>query len=208
MPKVQIKSLEGDIVGDIELPDDIFAVPYNAFPIQEVIRMQMANNRRGTHKTKERSEVAGSTRKLYRQKGTGRARAGSIKTPLRKGGGIIFGPKPRDYDIVLPKKVRRTALKIALSKKLTDGSLEVFRDFDVEQPKTKPLLTKLDPEKKGTKTLLILGGPLENVKRSLRNVPFFKVLLPQGLNVYDLVNASRVILMENSIPVIKERLQK
>lgn len=208
MPIVQVKSITGDIVGEIELPDNIFAVPYNPFPIQEIIRMQLASRHRGTHKTKDRGEVSGSTRKLYRQKGTGRARSGSIKSPLRRGGGNIFGPRPRDYDLYPPKKVRRSALKIALSKKLTDGELEVIREFPVEAPKTKILLNQFDPEKKMNKTLVIVGDPQESLEKSLRNVPYFKVLKAEGLNLYDLANHQRVVLLEKSVPVITERLGK
>jgi large subunit ribosomal protein L4 len=208
MPLVQVKSIQGQVVGEINLPDDIFAVPYNPFPIQEIVRMQLASRHRGTHKTKDRGEVSGSTRKLYRQKGTGRARAGSIKSPLRRGGGNIFGPRPRDYDLYPPKKVRRNALKIALSKKLSDGDLEVIREFLVEEPKTKLILGQFDPDKKMNRTLVIIGEPQETLAKSLRNIPYFKVLKAEGLNLYDITNHQRIVLFEKSVPLITERLGK
>ncbi|MBN1356436.1 50S ribosomal protein L4 [bacterium] len=206
MPKIDVKSVEGQVVGSVDLPDNIFAVEYNPHVIQEIIRMQTANKRRGTHKVKTRGEVTGSTRKPYRQKGTGRARMGTLKTPLRKGGGVIFGPQPRDYSFSPPKKVRRNALKVALSKTLADGFLEVIREFEVEQPKTKALVNRLDPGQDTPKTLIVLAEPQDNLRKSLRNVPNYKVLLTEGLNVYDLVNSRRVILMEKTIPLITKRL--
>ncbi len=206
MPKVQVKSIKGEVVGDIELQDDVFDVEYNPYLIQEIVRMQMANSRRGTHKTKQRSEIKGSTKKLYRQKGTGRARAGTIKSPVRRGGGIVFGPTPRDYSFHPPKKARKKALKIALSRKLRDGNLEVLREFDVPEPKTKPILAGLDPDKKRVSTLIIMGEPQGNLRKSLNNVPFFKVLRSDGLNLYDVVKFERVILLEKSVPMITERL--
>ncbi len=210
MPKIDVKSIEGQKVGEVELPDDIFSVPFNPFPIQEVVRMQLANRRRGTHKTKERSEVSGSTRKLYRQKGTGHARAGSIKSPLRRGGGTIFGPQPRDYSFLPPKKVRRKALCIALTQKLDKKQIEIVREFPVDEPKTKRMLAKLDPQNLHKKTLIILSELDEphrtNLKLSLHNVPFCKILKPEGLNVLDLLYHQRVIFLEKSIPMITQRL--
>ena len=208
MPKSQIKTIEGQIIGEIDLPDEIFAVPYNPYTVQEIIRMQMACRRRGTHKVKDRGEVSGSTRKLYRQKGTGRARSGSIKSPLRRGGGITFGPRPRDYSFSPPKKIRRSALKIALSKKLSDGELEIIREFPVEQPKTKALLEKFDPEKKKMTTLIITGESQDNLQLSFKNVPYYKVLKAEGLNLYDILHHSRLVLMEKSVQQITERLLK
>lgn len=211
MPKVDIRSIEGTVVSEVELPDSVFAEPFNPYIIQEVIRMQMAKRHRGTHKVKDRAEVHGSTRKLYRQKGTGHARPGSIKSPLRRGGGIVFGPTPRSYSFKPPKKVRRKALCIALSKKLQDGDLSVMREFDCGQIKTKDLLGRLDPNSDKIKTLIIMGTmddqTKENIQKSLRNVPYYQVLLVEGLNVYDLVNNKKVILLEKSIPMITERLE-
>jgi large subunit ribosomal protein L4 len=208
MPKVAIKLIDGTIVGEIELSDDIFAQEYNPFPIQEVVRMQLAKRRRGTHSTKDRGEVSGSTKKLYKQKGTGRARSGSIKSPLRKGGGIIFGPKPRDYSYAIPKKVRQKALTIALSKKLTDGQLEVIREFNLEHPKTKNAIKLIDSKNEFKTTLIIYNDAQENLTKSLRNVKSFKTLHVRGLNVYDLVYFQRIILLEKSINSINERLGK
>ena len=211
MPKVEVKTIEGSVVSEIELPDSIFAEPYNPYPIQEVVRMQMAAKHRGTHKVKGRSEIVGSTKKLYRQKGTGHARPGTVKSPLKRGGGVVFGPTPRSYSIKVPKKVRRKALKIALSKKLSDGDLAIMQEFDCAEIKTKDLIGRLDPTSEGIKTLLVLGemeaATKENIAKSLRNVPHYKVLLAEGLNVYHLVNNKKVVLLEKSLPIISERLE-
>lgn len=211
MPKVDVKNINGEIISNIELNDSVFAAPYNPWIIQEVVRMQLANRRRGTHKTKNRTEIAGSTKKLYRQKGTGHARPGTVKSPLRRGGGVIFGPVPRDYSFKPPKKVRRKAICVALSKKLADGELSVMQEFDCDQIKTKDLINRLDPEKQKIKTLIVMGEMQENIRdnimKSLKNVPYCQVLQADGLNVYDLLNNRRVVLLEKSIPSIIERLQ-
>lgn len=211
MPKVEVKSIEGSVVSEIELPDSIFAEPYNPYPIQEVVRMQMAARHQGTHKVKGRSEITGSRKKLYRQKGTGHARPGSVKSPLRRGGGVVFGPTPRSYSIKVPKKVKRKALRIALSRKLNDGDLAIMREFECAEIKTKDLIGRLDPGMEKSKTLLVLGdmeaATKDNISKSLRNVPYYKVLMAEGLNVYDLVNNKKVVLLEKSLPIITERLE-
>ena len=211
MPKVDVKNIKGEVLHQIELPDSVFSVPYNPSIVQEVIRMQMANRRRGTHKTKNRTEITGSMQKLYRQKGTGHARAGTAKSPLRRGGGVTFGPVPRDYSFSPPKKVRRKALCVTLSKKLSDGELSVMQEFECDVIKTKELLSRLDPNNQKIKTLIVLGemqeNTRENIRKSLRNVPYYQVLQVEGLNVYDLVNNKNIVLMEKSIPIISERLQ-
>ncbi len=210
MPKAEVKTIDGQVVAEMELPEEIFAVPYNPFLIQEIVTMQMACRRRGTHKAKGRAEIAGSMKKLYRQKGTGHARPGTVKSPLRRGGGVVFGPTPRDYSFSPPKKVKRAALRVALSKKLGDGMIEIVREFQVDEPRTKPLLSKLDPEKNGIKTLIVSGTLEEethtNLRKSLKNVSNYKVLKAEGLNVYDLLKYKRIILLETSIPLIEKRL--
>jgi large subunit ribosomal protein L4 len=211
MPRVDVKSITGEVVSQMDLDDAVFSVPYNPGLIQEVVRMQMANRRRGTHKAKNRTEVSGSTKKLYRQKGTGHARPGTVKSPLRRGGGVIFGPAPRDYSYKPPKKVRRKALCVALSKKLADGELSVMQEFDCKQIKTKDLINRLDPASEKIKTLIIMGEMQENTRqnivKSLHNVPYYRVLQADGLNVYDLLINRKIVLLEKSIPVITERLQ-
>ncbi|MCD4654374.1 50S ribosomal protein L4 [bacterium] len=211
MPKVEVINIEGSVVSEIELAESIFAEPYNPYPIQEVIRMQMASRHRGTHKVKGRSEIVGSKKKLYRQKGTGHARPGSVKSPLRRGGGVVFGPTPRSYSFKPPKKVRRKALCIALSRKLLDGELFVMREFECTEIKTKDLINRLDPEQTRMKTLIVIGDMDEiikvNIQKSLQNIPYYQVLLAEGLNVYDLVNNRKIILLEKSIPIISERLE-
>ena len=206
MPKVDVKSIDGQVIGQVELPENVFGVPYNPYPVQEVVRMQMANRRRGTQKAKGRSEIAGTTKKHHRQKGTGFARAGSVKSPIRRGGGVVFPPTPRDYSFFPPKKVRKAALKIVLSKKLEDGDMDIIREFDVETPKTKAILEKLDSEKTKTSTLVIMNETFENLIKSLANVPNYKTLKTEGLNVYDVMKYKRLILLEKSIPIIIKRL--
>lgn len=206
MPKLDVKSIDGQVVGQVELSADVFEVTYNPYIIQEIVRMQLANRRRGTHKTKGRSEVAYSTKKLYRQKGTGHARSGDRKSPLRRGGGTIFGPIPRDYSFYPPKKVRKGALKVALSQKLREGQIEIYREYEPEFPKTKTLLKQIASNQEATSTLIIWNDEKVNFMKSLRNIPNFKMLRVDGLNVYDLVLHKRIILMENSISSIHERL--
>jgi large subunit ribosomal protein L4 len=207
MPTVDIYNLNHDKVGQAELLSEIFEVPLRTHLLHEVVVAQLASQRAGTASTKTRSEVRGSGRKLYRQKGTGRARAGSQKNPLWRGGGTIFGPSPRDFSYAPPKKVRRNAMKVALSGKLADNELLILDAFDLPEIKTKGFLKALASLNLDN-ALVITPEPNENLEKSARNVPQVKVLRTAGLNVYDVLKYKQLVLLEPCIDQITERLLK
>ncbi|OCC15049.1 LSU ribosomal protein L4p (L1e) [Dissulfuribacter thermophilus] len=206
MPTLDVYNSNKEKVGQIEVSDTVFGVEVKSGLIQEVVRWQMARRRQGTACTKNRSEVSGSGRKPFRQKGTGRARAGSNTSPLWKRGGTVFGPKPRDYSYSLPKKVRKLGLRMALSGKVKDSKLWVLRDFGLEQIKTKEVVSIL--KRFGIeKAVIITSGSDEKLEKSARNIPYVKVLRHEGLNVYDLVRYSDVLIHEPAMELIEKRLQ-
>lgn len=198
---------EGEVVSQTELADTIYKVQVKPSVLHEVVIMQLACRRSGTASTKNRASVSGSTRKLYRQKGTGRARRGDIKSPLLKGGGIAFGPLPRSYAYKVPKKVRVLALKMALSSKLKTENLTVIEQINLEQIKTRQVVKILSALKKKN-TLIVIGEKDENLELSARNIPDVKVLRSEGLNVYDILKYQELILLEPAIKRIEERLLK
>ncbi|MFP3980840.1 MAG: 50S ribosomal protein L4 [Desulfobacterales bacterium] len=205
MAVVEVKNTQGETVSEVELVEDIFNVKVKKTVMHEVVRMQLANRRRGTAKVKHRSEVKGSSSKMFRQKGTGRARRGNIKTPLLRGGGVAFGPDPRDYSYKVPKKVRRLALKMALSAKYQDNEIIVLDGFALDQVKTKAVasvLSNLSLEK----PLIVINEADEKLELSSRNIPGAKVLRVEGLNVYDILNHKTLVLLEPSIKGIEGRL--
>ncbi len=205
MPTLSVYNGNKDKVGEIEVNEKVFSVPVRVGLIHEVIRWQLAKRRKGTACTKTRSEVSGSGRKPFRQKGTGRARAGSNTSPLWKRGGTVFGPKPRDYSYSLPKKVRRLGLRMALSAKVEENRLWVIRDFGLDAIRTRDmagLLKRFGVEK----ALIITDARDEVIERSSRNIPYVKVLSKEGLNVYDLIRHSDVIIQETAIENIEKRL--
>jgi len=207
MPEVDVYNLKKEKVGQTELPEEIFNAPIKIHLVHEVVVAQLASRRSGTASTKVRSEVAGSSHKVYRQKGTGRARAGTRKNPLWRGGGTIFGPKPRDYSYRPPKKVRRGALKSVLSAKYKDDELLVLDAFTLEEIKTKlfvEALRGLDLDN----ALIIIPQSDRNLELSAKNVPWAKVLCMAGLNVYDLVKYRHLILLQPCIAQLSERLIK
>lgn len=205
MAVVDVRNIEGKAVSQVELTDAIFNVPVKGHVLHAVVRMQLANRRNANPKVKHRGEVAGSTRKLYRQKGTGRARRGDIKSPILRGGGVIFGPDGRNYAFQLPKKVRRLALKMALSSKLQEKALVVIDRFDLEQAKTKKFVTALKALDLKSALIVTEAGndPLE---LSARNVPAVKVLRTDGLNVFDILKYDTLVLLEPAIKSIEGRL--
>ncbi|MBW1709278.1 MAG: 50S ribosomal protein L4 [Deltaproteobacteria bacterium] len=207
MVVVDILNLNKEKVGQAELPADIFDVPLRQHLVHEVVLAQLANRRAGTASTKGRSEVRGSTHKLYRQKGTGRARAGTRKSPLLRGGGTIFGPKPRDFSYQPPKKVRRNALKTALTAKVKENELLILDAFDLPEIKTRRFVEAMAGLELDN-ALIVTPESNENLERSARNVPKIKVLRSAGLNVYDVVKYRHLILLEPCIAQITERLQK
>jgi large subunit ribosomal protein L4 len=205
MPTVDVYNIERTVIGQLELSDSIFAVPVKPHVMHEVVLYQLAKRRAGTAKTKGRSEIAGGGKKPWRQKGTGRARAGTSRSPVWRGGGTIHGPQPRSYDMRVPKKVRRLALKMALSQKLLDQELTVLDTLHLERIKTKDVVAVLERFELG-KTLIVLPRSDETVEKSARNIPNVKVLRSEGLNVYDLLDYHKVLLTQECIGKIEETL--
>jgi large subunit ribosomal protein L4 len=190
------------------LSKDIFGIDPNDHAIYLDIKRIMANRRQGTHKTKERADISGSTRKIKKQKGTGTARAGSIKSPIFRGGGRVFGPRPRDYSIKLNKKLTKLARKSALTYKAKDKNIAVIEEFSIDAPKTKDyikILTALSLNDK--KTLLIIPKPDRNIVLSSRNLKNAKVITADKLNTYDVLNADSLMFVENSIERVSEILK-
>ena len=205
MPAIDVQNTKGKKVTTVELTENIFNVPVKPSVLHEVVTMQLANRRAATASVKHRSDVKGSGRKLFRQKGTGRARRGDIKSPLLRGGGVVFGPDGRTYAFRAPKKVRKLALKMALSSKLQAKEIIVVDKFELEQIKTKDFVDILK-NLKLTNTLIITDEKNENLERSSRNVPDVKVLRHEGLNVYDILKYKTLVLLEPAIKRIEGRL--
>lgn len=208
--QVEIVNISGKKTAKkVDLVDSIFAAEPNDHCIYLDVKQYLANQRQGTHKSKERAEIARTTKKLKRQKGTGGARAGSMKSPLFIGGGRVFGPKPRDYSFKLNKKVKALARISALSYKAKDNAITVLEDFNFEAPKTKnyvDLMKNLNFTDK--KTLLVLGDSNKNVYLSSRNIQGTKVVKASDLNTYDILNAENLILAESSVKVLETILNK
>lgn len=205
MPTVDLYNMNRDVVGQLELREDIFGVPVKPHVLHEVVVYQLAKRRAGTAMTKGRSDVRGGGKKPWRQKGTGRARAGTSRSPIWRGGGIIHGPKPRDYEMRVPKKVRRLALKMALSQKLIDREFLVVDQFDFERIKTKDFASMLGRFELG-KTLVVIPAADEKVEKSARNIPNIKVLRSEGLNVYDLLNYHHCLMTRETVGKVEEAL--
>lgn len=208
MPKVSVYDIAGNLTGEeIDLNENVFAVEMNEAVVHQAVVMQMASWRQGTAATKTRSMVRGGGRKPWRQKGTGRARAGSIRSPLWVGGGTTFGPQPRSYKKAMPRKARRLAIRCALSAKLTEGELVIVEGLTFAAPKTKDAIKLLDNFGAATqKALLITDGIDDNVEKSTRNIPGVKALSNQFLNVYDILNTKKVLLAKDAIARIEEVL--
>lgn len=193
----------------VTLDDSIFGIDPSEHTVYLEVKQYLAAQRQGTHKSKERAEVAGSTRKIKRQKGTGTARAGSIKSPVFRGGGTIFGPRPRSYDFKLNKSQKRLAKKSVLSQKMKDNEIKIVEDFTFDAPKTKDfieVLKGLGLENK--KSLFVLGDKNDNVYLSSRNLKGTKVVLNSELNIFDMINANELIFLESSIENVQENLRK
>jgi large subunit ribosomal protein L4 len=205
MPVVDVKNIKGKKVNTIDLVESIFNVPIKSSVLHQVVNMQLANRRAASASVKHRGEVRGSTRKLYRQKGTGRARRGDIKSPLLRGGGVVFGPDGRTYAFKVPKKIRKLALKMALSSKLQTDELIVLDKFELSQIKTKDFVNILDSLNLSN-ALIVTEEKNENLELSSRNVPDIKVLQREGLNVYDILKYRTLILLEPVIKNIERRL--
>ncbi len=192
--QVPVYNFAGEIVEQIEISNHVFGVPFNEAVVHQVMVSQRANARQGTASTKTRGEVSGSTRKLFRQKGTGSARAGSIKSPLRRGGGIVFGPKPRSYRQAIPKKMRRLALRCMLSAKARDKELIILEQLEVAQPKTKEMVRILAALGVNSSALIVTSEPEENVVKSARNLPGIKTMPASLLNVVDILSYKMLLM--------------
>jgi large subunit ribosomal protein L4 len=206
MPKVTLFNQAGSQVGDIELNDSVFGIEPNNHVLFEAIIMQRASLRQGNHKVKNRSEVAGGGRKPWKQKGTGRARQGSIRSPQWRGGGTVFGPTPRSYAYKLPKKVRRLAIKSALSAKALEENILVLESLSFEAPKTKEFVAVLNNLSVDTKALVVTNGVDEKVALSARNIPGVTVVEAEGLNVLDVVSHNKLILTKSAVEKVEEVL--
>jgi len=192
--QVPVYNFAGEIVEQIEISDQVFGVPFNEAVVHQVMVGQRANARQGTASTKTRGEVSGSSRKLFRQKGTGSARAGSVKSPLRRGGGIIFGPKPRSYRQAIPKKMRRLALRCVLSAKVRDKELIILEQLKLEQPKTKEMVLILSALGMDSSALIVTSEPEESVVKSARNLPGIKTMPASLLNVVDIFSYKMLLM--------------
>ncbi|MDB2368650.1 50S ribosomal protein L4 [Flavobacteriales bacterium] len=191
----------------VKLNKDVFGIEPNNHAIYLDVKQYLANQRQGTHKSKERGEITGSTRKIKKQKGTGTARAGSIKNPLFRSGGRVFGPQPRDYGFKLNKKVKRVARVSALSLMAKDKNITVLEDFSFDAPKTKQYLEMLaNFELNGKKTLLILNEPNQNIYLSARNLDRTNVTTSANLNTYQILNAGNILMVESSVKEIENTL--
>jgi large subunit ribosomal protein L4 len=208
--EVKVLNVSGKETGaKVQLPEAIFGIEPNDHAIYLDVKQFLANQRQGTHKSKQRNEIAGSTRKLYKQKGTGGARAGSIKSPLFNGGGRVFGPQPRDYSFKLNKKLKVLARKSALSYKAKDSNVIVLEDFSFDSVKTKNYVQLVaDLKATDVKTLLVLGAANNNVYLSSRNLKRTKVITADQLNTYDVLNAGKLVLTTGAVKLLEEALAK
>ncbi len=197
--QVPVYSLTGEVVREIEISDQVFAVPFNQAVVHQALVRQQANARQGTASTKTRGEVSGSNIKLYRQKHTGMARAGSRRSPLRRGGGIIFGPKPRNYRQAMPKKMRQLARRCVLSAKAGEGELKVVEKLEFGEPKTKEMLQILTVLGLDSSALIVTSEPEENVVKSARNLVGVKTLPASLLNVVDLLYYRMLLMTEAAV---------
>ncbi|WP_243388392.1 50S ribosomal protein L4 [Bacillus kexueae] len=206
MPKVALYNQNGSTVGEIELNDSVFGIEPNKHVLFEAVVMQRASLRQGTHKVKNRSEVSGGGRKPWRQKGTGRARHGSIRSPQWRGGGTVFGPTPRSYAYKLPKKVRRLAVKSALSTKVLENNIVVLEDLTLEAPKTKEMVSILKGLSVEKKALIVTADLNEAVALSARNIPGVEVVTAAGINVLDVLNHDKLVITKAAVEKVEEVL--
>ncbi|WP_020620138.1 50S ribosomal protein L4 [Paenibacillus daejeonensis] len=206
MPKVAVYNVSGSQVGDIELAEAIFGIQPNTHVMHSAVVLQQAAERQGTHKTKGRSEVRGGGRKPWKQKGTGRARQGSIRSPQWVGGGTVFGPTPRSYGFKLPKKVRRLAIKSALSSKVIGNEIIVLDQLAFNQPKTKEFKGILGSLKVARKALVVTANYEDNVALSARNIPGVKFLTVEGINVLDVLAHDQLIITKEAVEKVQEVL--
>jgi large subunit ribosomal protein L4 len=208
--EIKVVNIEGKETGNkVTLSDSIFGIEPNDHAIYLDVKQFLANQRQGTHKSKQRNEISGSTRKLHKQKGTGGSRKGGIKNPLFRGGGRVFGPQPRDYSFKLNKKLKALARMSALSYKAKNNDIVVLEDFNFETPKTKNFISLVNNLKiAGKKSLLVLGASNDNVYLSSRNLQKSKVITAYEISTYDLLHADKLVLTSSSVKTIEESLSK
>jgi large subunit ribosomal protein L4 len=211
MPTVKVRNLKNKEVGEVTLSDAVFGVDYNEALVHAAVRNHLANRRQGTSATKTRGNVSGSGRKLWKQKGTGRARIASLRSPLWKGGGNVHGPQPRDWSYSLPKKMRRGALRSALSERLREGNLLIIEDFTISDPKTKVFIStigglQLAEGKKPVKMLIVDSLDNENLIRSSRNVQKTKITNSYGVNIYDLLYHEKLLISKSAVEELSRML--
>lgn len=204
MAKVSIINIAGEQIGEMDLNDNIFGIEINQYAVHEVVKNYLANQRQGTQSAKTRTEVRGGGRKPYKQKGTGRARQGSIVAPNHVGGGIVFAPKPRDYRYSVPKKLRRLAMKSALTSKVLEKEIIVLDDLKMDAPKTKEMVKVLSNIKAQKKALIVMSDKDVNVIKSAANIPGVTTTLVTTLNVYDIINHNSFILTKDAVHKIEE----
>src|SRR5690554_907489 len=204
MPKVNVYNMLGELVEEMELSDAVFGVEVNEHVVYEVVKNQLANKRQGTQSAKTRAEVRGGGRKPWRQKGTGRARQGSTRAPQWKGGGVVFAPKPRDYSYSIPKKVKRLALKSALSSKVLDQEIIVVDSLALEAAKTKEMVKVLSNLNVNKKTLIVIPERDETVIRAASNIPGVKTAYVNTINVYDILNCDSFLITKEAVNKVEE----
>ena len=204
MPTVAIYDIANKKVGDLELNENIFGVEMNAGLVHQAVVMQLASQRLGNHATKTRSMVRGGGRKPWKQKGTGRARSGSTRSPIWVGGGTVFGPSPRSYAFSMPRKQRRLAIMCALSDKVANGEIVVLDSINFDAPKTKEVVKMLESFSVDNKALIVTADYAENVDKSSRNIPGVKTVNTIGLNVFDILNADKLFITKDAIARIEE----
>lgn len=207
MPVVKIKNLKNEEVGEVELSDKVFDAPLNKSLIYEAVKGYLANQRSGTSATKTRGDVSGSGKKLWKQKGTGRARIASLRSPLWKGGGNVHGPQPRDWSYELPKKMRRGAIRSVLSERLREGGLVVVEDFNLQSHKTKDFVATLSTFG-FEKNILIVAALNGNLALSSRNLPNVTLISPNGVNVYELLTHEHIAFTKEAVSQLDEQLNK
>ena len=204
MAQVTMLDMQGANAGTIELNDEIFAITPNEFAVHAVVKNYLANQRQGTQSAKTRGEVRGGGRKPFRQKGTGRHRQGHSTDPSQVGGGVVFAPKPRDYRYTLPKKLRRLAMKSALSSKVAENEIIVVNELKFDEPKTKDMIKFLEAVKAGKKALIVTAEKDENVVKSANNIPGVRTALATTMNVYEIINHESFIVTEEAVKLIEE----
>ena len=204
MPKVNVYNMSGDQVEELDLSEDIFGIEINQHAVYEAVKNQLANKRQGTQSTKTRAEVRGGGKKPWRQKGTGRARHGSSRSPIWTGGGITFAPKPRDYSYKIPKKVKRLALKSVLTSKVQNNEMIIIDEIKIDTPRTKDMLELLSKLNADKKALIVLDTNDKNVIKSANNIPNVATALVNTINVYDILKYNSFVITKEAVKKVEE----